>query len=463
MSGRAIRLLLSAALAVAGSLMLVAPGTGQDETGIAYSIELTGTIDPATEQWLGEALDDAADQGAEVAIIRIDTPGGLDSSTREMVQDIIDAPMPVIAYVSPDGARAASAGLFITQAADVAAMSPQTNIGSATPISIGPGDTNEVLGRKIENDAAAYVRALAEVHGRNGDLAARMVTDAVNRTAEESEQAGLIDVVATNERELLDELEGFRVQGPKSQTLRTAGLEIETHDMPLQFELLQILVNPTIAYLLLLAGLVGLAVELFSGGSTIVPGVFGAIALLLGLYGTAQLPVTLVGVVLLVLGVGLIIAEAHIVPTHGILGAAGVASLVISGLVLYNTDSDELEVSVPVVVVTGLLLGGFLAFAVQRTVVAHRRPVMTGWEEMVGATGEVRQALDPIGQVFVEGALWRARPVDEGRSVDRGYRVRVESVEGLTLIVRPVSPGEEDAVGTRRAPGTEETAQEGAA
>ena len=461
MFGRAIRLLLSAALAVAGLLMLVAPGAGQDEAGIAYSIELTGTIDPATEQWLGQALDDAAEQDADVAIVRIDTPGGLDSSTREMVQDIIDAPMPVIVYVSPDGARAASAGLFITQAADVAAMSPQTNIGSATPITIGPGEQDEVLGRKIENDAAAYVRALADVHGRNGDLAERMVTDAVNRTATEAERAGLIDVVASSERELLEELDGFRVQGPKAQTLRTAGLEIETHDMPLQYDLLQLIVNPTVAFLLLLLGLVGIAIELFAGGSTILPGVVGAISLLLGLYGTAQLPVTLVGILLLVGGVAIIVAEAHL-PTGGLLGAAGVVAIAASGLLLYNTDSDAFGVSAPVVVVTGLLLGAFIAFAAQRTVRAHRRPVMTGWEEMVGATGEVRQALDPIGQVFVEGALWRARPTDELRSVDRGYRVRVESVDGLTLIVRPLPPGEEDAAGAGRAPGTEEKAQEGA-
>jgi membrane-bound serine protease (ClpP class) len=462
MTARAIRLLLSAVAAIAGSLMLVAPGAGQDDAGVAYSIELTGTIDPATQQWLGQALDDAADEGAEVAIIRIDTPGGLDSSTREMVQDIIDAPMPVIVYVSPDGARAASAGLFITEAADVAAMAPQTNIGSATPISIGPGETNEVLGRKIENDAAAYVRALAEAHGRNGELATEMVTDAVNRTAEEAERAGLIDVIASSERELLDELDGFRVQGPKEQRLETSGLTIESHDMPLQYQLLQIIVNPTIAYLLLLAGLVGLAVELFSGGSTIVPGVFGAISLLLGLYGTAQLPVTLVGIVLLVLGVALIIAEAHL-PTHGILGGAGVAALVVSGLVLYNTDSDSFEVSVPAVIVVGLLLGGFIAFAVQRAVLARGRPVMTGYEELVGATGEVRQPLDPVGQVFVEGALWRAQAAEGGGSVDRGYRVRVESVDGLTLVVRPLSTDAEKAADAGRAPGTEQKAEEGAA
>jgi membrane-bound serine protease (ClpP class) len=455
MTTRVLRLLLSAIAAIAGSLMLVAPGMGQDDSRIAYSIELTGTIDPATEQWLGQALDDAAAQDARLAIIRLDTPGGLDSSTREMVKDIIEASMPVVVYVSPDGARAASAGLFITEAADAAAMAPQTNIGSATPISIGPGDTNEVLGRKIENDAAAYVRALADTHRRNGDLAARMVTDAVNRTSEEAKRAGLIDVIASSERGLLGELDGFQVRGPKSQRLTTEGLVIERHDMPFQYDLLQIIVNPTIAYLLLLGGLAGLAVELFSGGSTILPGALGAISLLLGLYGTAQLPVTLVGILLLVLGVALIIAEAHL-PT-GFLGAAGVAALVAAGLVLYNTDSDAFEVSVPVVVVTGLLIGGFIVFAVQRTVLAHRRPVMTGWEEMVGTVGEVRDPLDPLGQVFVEGALWRARPADEAASVDRGYRVRVESVDGLTLIVRPLAPNEEQAAGAKQ------TAQEGAA
>jgi membrane-bound serine protease (ClpP class) len=458
MFGRARTLCVSAVAAVAGALMLVAPGVGQQDGGVVYSIELTGTVDPATEQWLGHALDDAADEGAEVAILRIDTPGGLDSSTREMVKDIIDTPMPVIAYVSPDGARAASAGLFVVQASDVAAMAPQTNIGSATPISIGPGDTNEVLGRKIENDAAAYARALTEAHGRNGRLAAEMVTDAVNRTAEESLRAGLIDAVASSERELLDELDGFRVRGPKTQRLATSGLQIESHDMPLQYELLQIIVNPTIAYLLLLVGVVGLAIELLAGGGTFIPGALGAVSLLLGLYGTAQLPVTLVGILLLVLGVAMIIAEAHL-PTGGLVGAAGVAALVASGLVLYNTDSDAFEVSVPAVVVTGLLVGGFIAFAAQRTVRAHRRPVMTGWEELVGAVGEVRQPLDPVGQVFVEGALWRARPADEATSVDRGYRVRVESVDGLTLVVRPLSADEEEDAEV----GATEKAQEGAA
>jgi len=456
-SSRAARLLLSALAALAGAaLLLASAGAQDDDRGIAYSIELSGTIDPATQEWLGGALEDAANDGAEVAIVRIDTPGGLDSSMREMVQDIIAAPMPVIAYVSPNGARAASAGLFIVEASDVAAMAPQTNVGSATPVSIGGGDIDEVLGRKIRNDAAAFARALAEGHDRNGDLAARMVTDAVNRTAEEAQRAGLIDVIASSEQELLSKLDGFEVKGPKRQRLHTEGLSIEQHDMTFQYDVLQVIVNPTIAYLLLLAGLVGIAIELLAGGTTIIPGAVGAISLLLGLYGSAQLPVTIVGILLLVLGVVLIIAEAHL-STNGIVGAAGVAALIVAGLVLYDTNTDELEVSVPAVIVVGGLLGGFIAFAAQRSVQAHRRPVMTGWEELVGATGEVRDALDPEGQVFVEGALWRARPADPAGRVGLGYRVRVESVEGLTLIVRPLSPDEE-AEGAKATGPTEEGA-----
>ena len=445
---RPARVVLSLLVALAGAAGLVMPAAGQDDTGAAYSIELPGTVDPATERWLGEALDDAADEDADVVILRIDTPGGLDTSMREMVQDIIAAPMPVIAYVYPDGARAASAGLFVVQAADVAAMAPQTNIGAASPVEIGGGDVDDVLGQKIENDAGAYVRALAEGHGRNGDLAEDMDTDAVSVTSQEALDEGLIDAVAPTERELLDELDGFEVRGPKAQTLSTAGLTIERRDMPLQYDLLQILVNPTVAYLLLLGGLMLLAIELFAGGGLIAPGIFGALSLILGAYGTALLPVTFVGVLLLVAGIVLIVAEAHL-PTHGILGAAGVAALVVAGLLLFDTGSDAFEVSVPIVVVTGLVLGGLIAFAVQKALQANRPPARTGWEEMIGSVGEVRVPLSPVGQVFVEGALWRARPLDDGTTLDRGYRVRVESVDGLTLVVSPV--GSEDSTAAARA------------
>jgi membrane-bound serine protease (ClpP class) len=437
------------ALLALGALAPV--GARAQDAGIAYSIEFDGTVDPATERWVDQALGDAEEAAAELAIIRLDTPGGLDSSMREIIKDILAAPMPVVVYVSPDGSRAASAGAFITEAGDVAAMSEGTNIGSASPVSITGGDIGDVLGEKIENDAAAYIRALTEGHGRNGDLAERLVTEAENVTATEALDEGLIDAVAGSEEELLDQLDGFEVQGPKAQMLDTMGLEIERHEMPFLLQVLQVLVNPTVAYLLLMAGLVGLAIEIFNPG-LIVPGTLGAVSFLLGLYGTAQLPVAAVGILLLVIGVALIIAEAHL-PTSGVLGGVGVVAMVLSGLLLFNTNSDALEVSVPVVIVVGLLLGGFMAFAVHKVVQARRRAVRTGWEELVGAEGDVRSPLDPIGQVFVEGALWRATLADgaaegdAGAGLERGDRVRVESVEGLTLRVRPVAetPEREEA------------------
>jgi membrane-bound serine protease (ClpP class) len=450
-----LRPLFLAAIAAGALGLLGSPGAAQEDSGIAYSIELTGTIDPATEAWLGSALDDAADANAELAIVRLDTPGGLDDSTREMVKDIIAAPMPVVVYVSPDGARAASAGVFITEAADVAAMAPQTNIGSATPIQIGPGDTGETLGRKIENDAAAYARALADEHGRNGELAAETVTEARNVTAQEALDEGLIDAIAASERELLTELDGFRVQGPKAQELDTAGLEIESHDMPLQYELLQIIVNPNVAFLLLLVGLAGIAIELLAPG-TILPGSLGVISLLLGLYGTAQLPVTVVGILLLLAGAGLIIAEAHL-PTGGALGAAGIAALIGSGLLLYDTGSEAFEVDVPVIIAVAVVIGALGLLIAQRAYRAYRQPhVMTGWEELIGASGDVRVPLDPVGQVFVEGALWRARRASGEGVLERGTPVKVTAVDGLTLFVEPVETrvgeGTDDAESARPEP-----------
>ena len=435
-----MRLRLCLLALFAGTWGLAATADAQDEK-VAYSIELQSSINPATAQWLSSALDDAEESGAELVIIRLDTPGGLDDSMREMVQDIIAAPMPVVVYVSPDGARAASAGLFVTQAADVAAMAPQTNIGSASPVSITGADVGEVLGRKIENDAVAYVRALTEVHGRDAALAERMVTEAENVTAQEALDAGLIDLIATDEDDLLAQLDGFEVKGPKEQTLDTAGMVVERHDMSLQYELLDVIVNPTVAYLLLLVGIIGIAIELFSPG-LVVPGAVGAVSFLLGAYGSAQLPVTFVGIALLALGVALIVAEAHV--TAGFLGAAGVIAIAASGLLLYDTDSEALEVSAPVVIVAGVAIGGFFAFAAQKVVQARREPVRTGWEELVGAEGDVRRRLAPVGQVFVHGALWRAEAADTSGPIESGVRVRVESVDGLTLRVGPIDVVEQE-------------------
>lgn len=427
----------AAALAAFGAALLLLPGLGaaQQARDTAVSIELTGTIDPATAAWIDEALADAAEERRRLAIIRLDTPGGLDTSMRDIVRDILDAPLPVVVYVSPDGARAASAGLFITMAADVAAMAPQTNIGSATPVQLGGGETEEVLGRKIENDAAAYVRALAGAHGRNVDLAERMVREAANVTATTALERGLIEVVAADERALLEELDGLEVPGPKARTLDTGGLAVERRDMPLQYRIQQFLVNPTLAYLLLIGGLLGIVFELLSPGLG-GPGVVGAVALVLGLYGSAQLPVTAAGIVLLLLAIALLAAETQ-VPSFGVLGAAGIAALVTSGLLLYDTDSDVFETSVPVVIASGVVLGTFTLFAASKVVAARRPPPRDPAHDLLGAVGTVRAPLDPVGQVYVQGALWRARAARAEARLETGDRVRVDGVDGLTLTVEP--------------------------
>ncbi len=430
-------LILAAGLAAVPTL-----AAGQTSDTVP-SIELNGSIDPATEKWIGSALDQAADDDAPLAIIRIDTPGGLEESMRAIVKDILDAPMPVVVYVSPNGARAASAGAFITEAGDVAAMAPQTNIGSASAVTSTGGDIGGTLGQKIENDAAAFIRALAQSHGRDGTVPGEMVTEARNVTATEALDANAIDLIASDQDDLLTQLDGFAVKGPKATTLHTAGLQIDERDLPFTYKLLQLLVNPTIAYLLLLLGLVGIAIEIFSPG-LIFPGLLGAVALLLGAYGSAQLPVTAIGIALLVLGLALILAEAHL-PTHGLLGVVGVIALAVSGLLLFNTNSDTFEVSAPVVIVVALLLGSGLAFGVAKAVQARGEPVQTGVEELVGSSGDVRVPLTPVGQIYVEGALWRAKLSDDAADVDadlvreRGARVRVEAVEGLTLRVRPLA------------------------
>src|SRR3954447_9921395 len=397
MRGRRLRMWIWTTLASAGAAIAIAPTLAQTapagpSTGIAYSIQLQATIDPATEKWISSALDDAASQHAKLAIIRLDTPGGLVDSLRAIVQDMEAAPMPVVVYTYPNGARAASAGAYMTEAADVAAMAPETNIGSATPIALGAGGGSSDLQRKIVNDAAASMRALASVHGRNPLLAQRLVSKATNLTAREALHAGLIDVIAPSQEALLHKIDGFHVKGPKAQILHTAGLEIADHDMPLQYQLLEIIVNPNISYLLILAGFLGIVIELFSPG-LILPGTLGAISLLLGFYGSAQLPVNFVGVVLLLLGVGMLLAEAHF-GTHGILGASGIAALVIGGLLLYDTNSTAFGISPWVVVAVALILGGGLAFGVERGERARRLPKRTGWEELVGAVAEVRQPLD---------------------------------------------------------------------
>jgi membrane-bound serine protease (ClpP class) len=442
MSLRHLTVALLTGLAMAGAVAVQAPArSSQSSSGpLVQTIDLDLTVNPASADWVNDSLDDAKKDGVDIVIYKLDTPGGLDDSMRKMVKDIISAPMPVVVYVSPDGARAASAGLFVTESADVAAMAPETNIGSATPISIGGGDQDKVLGRKVRNDAAAYVRALAEGHGRNPDLAEQMVRKATNVTAAEAKQRGLVDLIASSDEDLVAKLDGFRVQGPKHQVLETTGARIEHRDVPFKFAVLELIVNPTTAYLLFTLALVGIGFELFHPGA-IFPGAIGGISLILALFGFAQLPINIAGVLLILLAFGLLIAEAFIV-SHGALAAGGIVSLIFGGLLLFDTNSEAFDISVPVVIFTGILFGGFFTWIISKAVQARHRRVHTGSEELVGEHAVVRSRLDPVGHVFVKGALWRATGADSS-AFDVGDEVVVESVEGLTLTVRKPEPAPE--------------------
>jgi membrane-bound serine protease (ClpP class) len=439
---RRARIALCGLLIAAAAFGLVAHATA-DDPNVARSIELNGEIDPATERWMNSALDSAANDDVPLVIIRMDTPGGLDSSLRAIVKDIIAAPMPVVVYVSPDGARAASAGVFIAESADVVAMAPETNIGSASAINSDGSDIGGTLGRKIENDASAFIRVLATTHGRNPDLAEQMVREATNVTAQVALDRGLIDLIAPDQETLLRDLDGFDVKGPKAQTLDTSGLEIQERNMPFLYELLQIIVNPNVSFLLLIAGLLGLGIEIFSPG-LILPGAIGAISFIIGLYGSSQLPVTVAGVLLLAAGVALLIAEAHL-PTGGALGVAGIVALVFAGLLLYDGGGADNSFGISVWVVIGVAigLGGLLSFIVGKAVQVRRAPIASGYEEIIGAEGVVRVAIDPLGQVFTRGALWRARSGAGPLAI--GDRVRVAGVDGLTLEVEPAPHASEES------------------
>jgi membrane-bound serine protease (ClpP class) len=293
-----------------------------------------------------------------------------------------------------------------------------------------------VLGRKIRNDAAAYVRALAEGHGRNPDLAEQMVRKATNVSAVEAKRRGLVDVIAPDVPSLVRKLDGYRVKGPKAQRLDTTGAHIESRSLPFKFQVLELLVNPNTVFLLFTLGLIGLGFELFHPGA-ILPGAIGGISLIIALFGLAQLPINIAGLLLILLAFGLFVAEAFIV-SHGALAAGGVISLIFGGLLLFDTNNDAYEISVPVVIFTAALLGGFFVWIISKAVQARHRAVHTGSEELVGAPGAVRTALDPIGHVLVKGALWRAHTADDS-PLEPGREVVVERVDGLTLTVSPVA------------------------
>jgi membrane-bound serine protease (ClpP class) len=408
---------------------------------------LDGVIDPITDKYVARAIDRATSGHATALIIALDTPGGLDTSMRDIIKRMLGAPVPVVVFVSPSGARAASAGLFITQAADVAAMAPGTNIGSAHPVSIGgtnpvpnasasPASSADIESIKVENDAAAYIRALATLHHRNADWAEKAVRQSVNVPAEEALRLNVIDLETRDLSTLLTTLDGREVvKGGQTYVLHTGAAAVEPLALSDFDRLLQTLVDPNIAYLLLLLAIVGIGFWVTHPG-LVLPGVVGVIAAILAALSLFNLPVNLAGLFLILAAIVLFIVDIKAV-THGVLTTGGIVAMVIGGLLLIDTGFLAEGVNVALLLVSAVLIGATFAFILSKVIAARRRPYAAGQESLVGRIGTVRERLEPAGMVFVDGALWQATAASG--AIEVGAQVRVIAMRGLTLAVQPVA------------------------
>ena len=398
------------------------------------AVVLENDINPVTQDYVIDAIERGEREGYDAVVLELDTPGGLDSSMRAIIKKELAADVPVVVYVYPPGSRAASAGAFITLAADVAAMAPATNIGSSTPVAVGGGEIPADLRRKVINDAAAYARGLAETHDRNGDWAEEAVRSASNLGAQEALDENVVDVVAPDLPTLLNEIDGMKTE-PKGFVLDTAGATVDTIEMSLWKRILDTLIDPNLIVLLMSIGVLGITIEILNPG-LILPGTVGVISLIVGLFGLQVLPVSWAGLLLMILAAGFFVAEAF-VPSHGALALAGGVSFVIGSLLLFDPAGDGYQVSIWVALAVGGTLALVTAIVITKAVRARRAPTKTGWEEMVGEIGVVRRDLDPSGLVNVHGEIWKASA--GGEPIGRGEYVRVESVsDDLVLEVSRV-------------------------
>jgi membrane-bound serine protease (ClpP class) len=415
---------------LASSLLALAPPAQAAPSPVA-TIEIEGAINPVTLRLVGLAIDRAQAERAQALVIQLDTPGGLERSMRAIVQRMLNAEVPVIVYVAPTGARAASAGVFITMAAHVAAMAPATNIGAASPVALG-GGADKTMMKKIENDAVAFIRTVALERGRNADWAEKAVREAVAITEREALKLKVIDLVADSIPDLLEKVDGRTIKLSKgSVTLATKGAPVRPIEVGFRDRFLNVITDPNVAYVLMMLGMLGLFFELSNPG-VILPGVIGGIALILAFFAFQSLPINYAGLLLILFGIVLLVAEIKIV-SHGILAIGGIVAMALGSLMLFDAPEVGFRVSWWVIGPTVAATAGFFLFAVAAGVRALGRPPSTGAEGLVGKTATVRERLEPEGQVMVAGEIWRA--VVEGEPLEPGAHVRIVAVDGLTLRV----------------------------
>jgi len=422
-------------IALIALLLLSVPAQAK-EAPTAYVIKVQDIITPATSDFIHRQLQLATEEKASVFVIELDTPGGLMDSMKSIIQDILASPVPVVTYVSPSGAHAASAGTYIMYASHIAAMAPSTNLGAATPIMMGgKTDPNDPLEKKIVSDASAYIRGLAELRKRNSEWAEKSVTEAVSLSATEALKEKVTDVIANNLDELMDKIDGRTVKvNNADMTLHTKGAKIEFHEPDWRTKILAIITNPNITFLLMSIGAYGIILE-FSHPGAFFPGIVGAICLLLGLYALNVLPVNYVGLGLIALGIGCMTAEAFM-PTLGVLGIGGAAAFAIGASILINTDIPGFGISPLLIAGVTLSSLGLLSVALAMVLRARKRPVTTGVEAMAGTSGEIVDWSQTAGSVHVAGAIWKAKS-STAYILKKGDKIKVIKVDGLCLIVEP--------------------------
>ena len=427
-------------------------------------LPVNGAIGPATADYFHRGLELAATQHAQLVVLQMDTPGGLDTSMRTIIKDILASPIPVAAFVAPSGARAASAGTYILYASHIAAMAPATNLGAATPVQIGGmpgtrgpetpepekkqnaekpentrkppiGDGSDTLTRKQVQDAAAYIRGLAQMRGRNAEWAEKAVREAVSLSAEEALKLGVIDLIAVDVPHLLKDLKGRKINVlGQERKLSTENAEIIKFEPDWRSRLLAVITDPSVAYILMLIGIYGLFFE-FSNPGYVLPGVAGLICLILGLYAFQLLPVNYAGLVLIMLGIAFMIAEVYF-PAYGSLGVGGLVAFVIGSVILIDTGVSGYGIPLPLILGIGAASALFLIFIMGMVIKVRDRPVVSGREELIGSNGEVIEDFEGEGWARVHGENWR---VKSNARLHRGQKIRVTKMDGLTLEVVPES------------------------